>query len=128
MLSLQEKSSEKFYQDEEETMLGTVFSEVSILKDDEKIGYYEVFETYDDDGDLSSAYVKSIGITEENRNKGYGTEVLKMLAEKYGKIYLYPDNDKCEHLYKRLGEVTEDYPEELQCEVDNSGIMYVIEA
>ena len=127
MLELKEQSSEKYYKDEEETILRSIFFEVNIMKCNEKIGYYEVFETYDDDGDLSSAYVKSIGIREEYRNRGYGTNVLKQLAEKYGEIYLCPENDQCKHLYDRLGELTEKYPDEIQCEVDTYGEVYVIE-
>ncbi|MBR0075580.1 MAG: GNAT family N-acetyltransferase [Synergistaceae bacterium] len=58
-------------------------------------------------------YVASIEVFEEFRNKGYGTEILKAFAQKYGKIYLCPTNEDNERLFARLGKETENFPETL---------------
>lgn len=105
------------------------FFEMNIMHDGLKIGYVELFVTFDEDGDEKSAYVKSIGIDEAHRNRGYGTEVLKSLAQEHGGIYICPDNADAERLYKRLGEEL-DYrhvPQELTAEIDEYGVMYYID-
>lgn len=100
--------------------------EISIMLD-RKIGYAELFCGYDDDGDETYAYVKSIHIDSNFRNFGYGTATLKILAQEHGSILLCPDNPDAERLYARLGEKEERIPEALEAEIDNFGIMYSIE-
>lgn len=107
----------------------TEFFELDIMQGRQKIGYIELFVAYDEDGDETSAYVKSIEINAAHRNHGYGTEVLKSLAQEHGGIYICPDNADAERLYKRLGEEL-DYrhvPQELTAEIDEYGVMYYID-
>lgn len=99
--------------------------DISIMLGSDKIGYAELFISYDEDGDESAAYVKSIEIKGLYRNNGYGTEILKALAEEHRGIYICPDNDDAERLYARLGEETS-APREFESELDNWGKMYVI--
>lgn len=106
----------------------TKFFEMAIMLDDKKIGYAEVFVAYDEDGDETSAYVKSIEIYEAYRNNGYGTAILKKFAQEHGGIYIYPDNEGAKRLYEKLGEEIENIPYELQAEYDESGIMFYISA
>lgn len=104
------------------------FFEMNIMRDGEKLGYLELFVFYDEDGDETIAYVKSIELDEVNRNHGYGTAILKALAQEHDGIYLYPSNSDAERLYHKLGEEV-DYsriPDELTSEYDESGIMYYI--
>lgn len=107
----------------------TEFFELDIMQGRQKIGYIELFVAYDEDGDEISAYVKSIEINAAHRNHGYGTEVLKRLAQEHYGIYIYPDNRDAERLYQRLGEKV-DYshiPDAWIAEYDESGIMYYID-
>lgn len=98
---------------------------VDIMLNGIKIGFAELFISYDEDGEKENAYCKSIEIYKNYRNNGYGTKVLKTLANENGGIYICPDNDDAERLYKRLGEET-DAPQEFSSEIDNWGIMYFI--
>lgn len=99
--------------------------DISITLDGAKIGYAELFVAYDEDGDETAAYVKSIEIESAHRNHGYGTEVLKMLADAHDGIYICPDNEDAERLYARLGEETS-APDEFESEYDSWGVMYYI--
>lgn len=49
-------------------------------------------------------YIEKIEISENYRNHGYGTYVLKELARLHDSIYLAPDNADAQRLYERLGE------------------------
>ena len=104
------------------------FYDLKIMLDDAKIGYVEIYIGYDDDGDETYTFVKTIDIDEEHRNHGYGTQVLKTLADEHDGIYLCPDNDDAERLYARLGDEV-DYahcPDALEGEMDEYGTMYHI--
>lgn len=100
--------------------------DADIMRDGEKIGYVQIFESYDEDGDLTSAYLASIDIDEAQRCKGYGAEIIQQLADQYDGIYLCPENERCEHLYQRMGEELEGAPEELEGCYDEYGKMYYI--
>ena len=98
---------------------------IDILKGETKVGYAELFVSYDEDGDEKSAYINSIEIYETYRNNGLGTKVLKEIAAEHGGIYICPDNEDAERLYARIGEET-GAPDELEAEMDNWGVMYYI--
>ena len=99
---------------------------LSVMLGGKKIGYGYLYLFYDEDGDVSVAYVKDININEEYRNHGYGTSVLQQLSEKYGEIYICPDNPDAERLYDRLGSRVSSPPEEIESELDNWDSMFVI--
>ncbi|MBR0075681.1 MAG: GNAT family N-acetyltransferase [Synergistaceae bacterium] len=94
---------------------------------DVHIGYMQFFEGYDDEGELDFGFVMSFEIFEAFRNKGYGTQILKMLAQKYGKIYLCPTDEDNERLYARIGEEIEKCPEMIQSNFDTYKKMFLIE-
>lgn len=100
---------------------------IKIMKDDEQIGYAELFVSYDEDGDEKSAYINSIEIYEQFRNCGYGSAALKAIAAEHDGLYICPDNEDAERLYARIGEEC-GAPEELESEMDNWGVMYRIDA
>lgn len=100
--------------------------DIDIMLNGIKIGYVELFISYDEDGEETASYIKSIEIKESYRNLGFGTEVLKRLAKDHNGIYICPDNKNAERLYARLGHET-DAPEEFESELDNWGIMYYIQ-
>ena len=93
------------------------------------IGYMQFFEGYDEDGELDFGFVLSFEVFEEFRNKGYGTQILKMLAQKYGKIYLCPTDENNERLYARIGEEIDfaKCPEMIQSNFDTYEKMFLIE-
>lgn len=99
--------------------------DISIMMDGVKIGYAELFIAFDEDGDEDAAYIKSIEIKKDFRNRGYGTATLKQLAEEHNGIYICPDNKDAERLYARLGEET-NAPEAFESELDNWDSMYFI--
>ena len=95
-----------------------------------EVGYLELLEEYDNDGDCEWVYVAIIEIHEPFRNQGRGTKILRQLAEEYEKVYICPDNDDSARLYGRLGEkVGYNYiPETLLNFHDNWGKMFLIKA
>lgn len=111
---------------EETNQIACIAYDADIEADGEKIGYVQMFVNYDEDGDISTAYLATIEIDEQHRCKGYGEEALKTLASQYGGIYLCPSNERCEHLYNRIGEEIEDCPEELEGSYSEYGKMYYI--
>lgn len=54
--------------------------------------------------DSGDAYIERIDVEDGQRNRGYGTAMLKRLAAMYGGVYLAPDNDAARRLYARLGD------------------------
>lgn len=52
----------------------------------------------------TGAYVERIDIDESKRNRGLGTEFLRLLSERLGGIYLAPDNADAQRLYARIGQ------------------------
>lgn len=98
-ISIDEKIVEEIYafdaRGEETENVSCRVYEIAIILD-RKIGYVELYCGYDADGDETYAYVKSIHIDSEFRNFGYGTKVLKTLAQEHGSILLCPDNPDSE--------------------------------
>ena len=112
---------------------GTREFEAKIFDDEingKEVGYLELLEKYDEDGDCEWLYVGTIEIHEAFRNQGRGTAVLRQLAEKYGKVYLCPMDADNERLYARLGEEVKYYhvPENIKGCYDAFGKMFLIEA
>ena len=112
-------------EDSEQTLLYESYN-LSVMLDGKKIGYGYLYLFYDEDGDLSVAYVKDINIDESYRNHGYGTSVLRQLSDKYGGIYICPDNPDAERLYDRLGRQVSSPPEEIESELDSWDSIYLI--
>lgn len=98
---------------------------IDIYEGETKVGYAELFVSYDEDGDEKSAYINSIEIYEAYRNNGLGTKTLKEIAAEHNGVYICPDNEDAERLYARIGEETS-APDELESEMDNWGVMYYI--
>jgi len=98
----------------------------SIILQGQKIGYVNLGLFYDEDDDVSIAYVKDIKIDEAYRNNGYGTFILKELSDKYNGILICPENSDAERLYNRIGEHVSSPPGELESEFDEWGSMYLI--
>ncbi len=111
---------------EETDQIACIAYDADIKVNGETIGYVQMFENYDEDGDISTAYLATIEIDEQQRCKGYGAEAIKALTAQYGGIYLCPSNERCENLYQRIGEEIEDIPEELEGCYDEYGKMYYI--
>lgn len=81
-----------------------------ILLDGVKVGRADVIVPPEEESD--QVYVEWIGIDEEYRNQGIGTQVINMLAEEYGFIYFAPCDEDNVRLYERIAEeMTEDTPE-----------------
>ena len=72
--------------------------------------------------DENEVYLERIDVEEDERNKGYGTEFLRKIAEKYGEFYTAPDNEDAKRLYERLG--TEVYDHDMY---DQGYGVYLIE-
>ena len=70
--------------DEETEKLTTRETETKIFDGEEEVGYLQLLESYDEDGDYEWLYVGTIEIHEAFRNQWRGTKVLRQLAEKYG--------------------------------------------
>lgn len=82
----------------------------------------------DDTSEVVTAYLASIEINGQYRNQGKGTEVLTRLVEKYGEIWLCAENDRCKHLYERLGEECSysRCPDSLKGSFDEYGHIYLL--
>ena len=90
-----------------------------ILLDGKKVGEAYTIINAEDDG---PTYLEDFTINREERNKGVGTQVLKMLAEEaWDGIYMAPTDKNNQRLYERLGEEMEDAPE-----VDQGFGVYII--
>ena len=63
----------------------TVIASVSIITDDK------------------STYVERIDVGDKYQNLGFGTRILKQLADEYGDVYVAPDNEDAKRLYERIG-------------------------
>lgn len=72
-----------------------------ILLDEVKIGCADIMlDTNNED----EVYLGWIGIDEEHQNKGYGTQVMHMLAKEYEFIYFAPCDEDNVRLYERFAE------------------------
>lgn len=75
-----------------------LYQEITIcLEDGTKIGEVEV--------ELKSKMLSRFEIFEPYQNKGYGTEIVKILNEKYGCncLWVNADNERAMHVYNKCG-------------------------
>lgn len=74
-----------------------LYQELEIFIDDTKIGEAEI--------DIKGKMLSRLSIFEPYQNKGYGTEIVKMLTEKYGlnNLWVKADNKRAIHVYKKNG-------------------------
>lgn len=60
--------------------------------------------------DSQYPYLERIDIEGKFQGQGHGTTVIRLLAEKFGRIVAAPDNERCQRLFERLGdEVSSEY-------------------
>lgn len=74
-----------------------------ILLDEIKIGRADVIVPPVDESE--EVYLEWVGIDEEYRNQGIGTEVIKRLAEEYKFLYFAACDEDNVRLYERIAEV-----------------------
>ena len=74
-----------------------LYLEIEICVDDEKIGEAEI--------ELNGKMLSRLSIFPPYQNKGYGTEIVKMLNEKYGcnVLWVNADNKRAIHKYEKNG-------------------------
>ena len=74
-----------------------LYLEIEICVDDEKIGEAEI--------ELNGKMLSRLSIFPPYQNKGYGTEIVKMLNEKYGCNVLWVNayNKRAIHTYEKNG-------------------------
>lgn len=73
------------------------YKELELYHGDTKIGEAEV--------DIAGKMLTRITIYEPYQNKGFGTEVLKMLCRDYGCkcLWVRADNERAIHVYEKCG-------------------------
>lgn len=74
--------------------------EHKIMVDGEQVGTAYTISHEDED----ETYLEDITIDEAHRNKGIGTQVIRMLAKKYSYIYFAPTGEDNKRLYERIAE------------------------
>jgi ribosomal protein S18 acetylase RimI-like enzyme len=74
-----------------------LYQELEIFIDGEKIGEAEI--------ELKGKMLSRLSIFPQYQNKGYGTEIVKMLNEKYGcnVLWVNADNKRAIHTYEKNG-------------------------
>lgn len=74
-----------------------LYQEIEIFIGDEKIGEAEI--------DLKEKMLSRLSIFPPYQNKGYGTEIVKMLNEKYrcNVLWVNADNKRAIHVYEKNG-------------------------
>ena len=74
-----------------------LYQELTLHVGDKQIGEAEV--------DLKNKMISRLVIYDPEQNKGYGTEVVKQLIDKYGCncLWVVADNDKAIHVYEKYG-------------------------
>lgn len=74
-----------------------LYQELELYVDGQKIGEAEV--------DIKGKMLSRLSIFPPYQNKGYGTEVVKMLTEKYGLdvLWVNADNKRAIHTYEKNG-------------------------
>lgn len=74
-----------------------LYQEIELIVDGEKIGEAEV--------DIKGKMLSRLSIFPPYQNKGYGTQVVKLLNEKYGcnVLWVNADNERAIHVYKKNG-------------------------
>lgn len=81
---------------------------VTILNDEKQIGRADVIIPPQGENN-DEVYVEWIGINDEERGKGYGTQVLQMLAQEYEFIYFAPCDERNQAMYERIAEEVDTY-------------------
>ncbi len=76
-----------------------IYQEIELFVEDEKIGEAEI--------ELKGKMLSRLSIFPTYQNKGYGTEVVKLLTEKYGCecLWVNADNKRAIHTYEKNGYV-----------------------
>lgn len=74
-----------------------IYIEIELYRGETKIGEAEV--------DLRNKMLAKLVIYEPYQNQGYGTEVVKMLMEKYNfnNLWVKADNERAIHVYEKCG-------------------------
>ena len=74
-----------------------LYQEIELFSGDTKIGEAEV--------DIKGKMLSRLNIYEPYQNKGYGTEIVKILEERYGCncLWVNADNDRAIHVYEKCG-------------------------
>lgn len=74
-----------------------LYQEIELIVNGEKIGEAEV--------DIKGKMLSRLSIFPPYQNKGYGTQVVKLLNEKYGcnVLWVNADNERAIHVYKKNG-------------------------
>lgn len=74
-----------------------LFQEIELYHDGVKIGEAEI--------GLKNHCLERLAIYEPYQNKGYGTEIVKLLMEKYGcdNLWVRADNTRAIHVYEKCG-------------------------
>lgn len=74
-----------------------LYQEIEIFLNDKKVGEAEV--------DLKGKMLSRLSIFPPYQNKGYGTQIVKMLNEKYGcnVLWVNADNKRAIHTYQKNG-------------------------
>lgn len=74
-----------------------VFQQIDLIVDDIKIGEAEI--------ELNNKMLSRLVIYPAHQDKGYGTEIVKMLTEKYGlkSLWVVCDNSRAIRVYEKNG-------------------------
>ena len=76
-----------------------LYQEIELFVDGEKIGEAEV--------DIKGKMLSRLSIFPSYQNKGYGSQIVNMLNEKYGceVLWVNADNERAIHVYEKNGYV-----------------------
>ena len=94
--------------------------EHKIMVDGEQVGIAYTISHEDED----ETYLEDIVIQEDHRNKGYGTQTIRTLAEKYRYIYFAPTGEDNKRLYERIAQEEPAYKDH---DVDQGFGIYYLE-
>ena len=74
-----------------------IYKELELFDDDIKIGEAEI--------DVKGKMLSRLVIYEPYQNKGYGTEIVRILTDEYGIkcLWVNADNEKAIHVYEKNG-------------------------
>ncbi len=74
-----------------------IYQEIELFVEGEKIGEAEI--------ELKGKMLSRLSIFPPYQNKGYGTEIVKLLTEKYGceVLWVNADNKRAIHTYEKNG-------------------------
>ena len=76
-----------------------LYQEIELFVDGEKIGEAEI--------EIKGKMLSRLSIFPPYQNKGYGTEAVRLLSEKYGceVLWVNADNERAIHTYEKNGYV-----------------------